>query len=54
MPYAKDLRDPNVPWDKYKLRLARKEEQTKLIQEIMKLDKSKAFSQANADAEDEE
>lgn len=26
MPYAKDLRDPNVPWEKYRLKLSRKEE----------------------------
>ena len=39
MPYAKDLRDPNVPWEKYRFKLAKKEEQTKLIQEIMKFDR---------------
>lgn len=26
MPYAKDLRDPNVSWEKYRLKLSRKEE----------------------------
>lgn len=36
MPYSKDLRDPNIPKDKWPFKLARKEEQTKLLAEIMK------------------
>ena len=53
MPYAKDLRDPNVPWEKYRLKLSKKEEQNKLIQEIMKTDRVKARRDELADRDEE-